>query len=201
MLKAPISLTDFVDFTLRTGMPKLTKVREVMNREVYNPATDFWKPLRDGIVKFHREEKTIDFLDALATKQTDSKKLGRYPEVISAYKKFLGRKQIQWFDPPKSQWVMDDLAISINPELGLTIKDQPYIIKLFFKEDSINKRRSEIIFHLMEEELRSTAPEKAIMAVFDMKQGKLIPSKGSPENISIVLEAEAKTFMSIWNKL
>jgi hypothetical protein len=30
-----ISLTDFVDFVIKAGSPKLTKVRELVNREEY----------------------------------------------------------------------------------------------------------------------------------------------------------------------
>ena len=42
-----ISLTDFVDFVIKAGSPKLTKVRELVNRGGYSPAFDFWKTLRE----------------------------------------------------------------------------------------------------------------------------------------------------------
>ena len=37
-----ISLTQFVDFVIKAGSPKLTAVRQIMTTS-YSPASDFWK--------------------------------------------------------------------------------------------------------------------------------------------------------------
>lgn len=50
-----ISLTDFVDFVIKMGTPKLTKVKAVKNREEYEPAKDYWRQLRKGLQSFHKK--------------------------------------------------------------------------------------------------------------------------------------------------
>ena len=38
---AEISLTDFVDFVIKSGSPKLTKVKSAKTRPDYDPKTDY----------------------------------------------------------------------------------------------------------------------------------------------------------------
>src|SRR5438046_71606 len=106
-----ISLTDFVDFAIKSGTPKLTKVREVKNRHGYEPALDYWKHLREGIQDFHRKAGTSKAaLDDILRSLQNPKKLGRYSAAIKGYKKFIGRKNIQWFEPLSSDWSYEDLS-------------------------------------------------------------------------------------------
>ena len=53
------TLTEFVDFVSKAGTPKLTVVRKVKQRhaEGYDPQTDFYKIIREGIVLMHRLNK------------------------------------------------------------------------------------------------------------------------------------------------
>lgn len=199
--RTQISLTDFVDFVIKNGMPRLTKVREIKDRDDYHPYKDFWRQVRDGISEMHSREYSTDYLDAIAQKQTDPRKIKRFPEAIASYKKFLGRKKVTWFDPPKEKWVMGDLTININPELGLVINDRPYLIKLFFKDEKLDKRKSEVVFHIMEEQLRYKVSSDTNMSILDVKSSKLLTPTTPPDNVSILLRAEANTFMQIWDAL
>ncbi|MCY9530535.1 hypothetical protein M5X04_14530 [Paenibacillus alvei] len=200
-MNVQISLTDFVDFVIKTGPPRLTKVKEVKNRDEYHPAFDFWKPLRDGLEVFHKQEKDFDYLYNIALKQKDSRKRTKYPLAINTYKKFIGRKQVKWFDPPKSKWLNDGLIVNINPELGLYINNVPHVIKLFFKDDKLDKRKTEVVFCLMQDELSSDAPPGAVMSILDIREGRLITPTKPPDDIFVLLKAEANTFIQIWNAL
>lgn len=51
--KIEISLTDFVDFVCKSGTAKLTKVRQIKERDDYSPKTDFYKALREGVIENH----------------------------------------------------------------------------------------------------------------------------------------------------
>lgn len=53
-----ISLSDFVDFVMKAGIPRATKVRQITERKPYEPAIDFWKSLRDGLRDYHKNAKT-----------------------------------------------------------------------------------------------------------------------------------------------
>jgi hypothetical protein len=111
-----ISLTDFVDFTATAGSPRLTKVRRIKTRGEYHPSHDFWKLLREEIVDVHRRGAPKTELDDMVARITDAKKLARYPECVRAYKRFLGRKTVSWFDPPTAEWRPHSLRIRVNPE-------------------------------------------------------------------------------------
>jgi hypothetical protein len=81
-----ISIIDFTDFVLRTGLPKITKVAEIFNRGEYVPSHDFWKPLRDHIGDFH---EGIYRQLAFGLTGAHEKKRVRYEEAIKGYEKYL----------------------------------------------------------------------------------------------------------------
>ena len=115
-----ISLTDFVDFTIKSGPAKVTKVREVKGRDPYEPAVDFWRPLREGIVEMHRAGRvTKEGLDAIIDAQSHALKLRLYPAASDGYLRFLGKKPPTWFEPPRGLWTSGPLAVRVNPEVGL----------------------------------------------------------------------------------
>lgn len=61
-----ISLTDLVDVISKSGSPKATKVNQIKNRKPYHPTADFYKPLRDEIIRIHKEgleKKLLQMLD------------------------------------------------------------------------------------------------------------------------------------------
>ena len=153
-----VSLTYFVDFVLASGTPKLTVVRQFKTRDDYAPQADFYKKLREGIVSFHAKGRPPSFLDGLLSGLADAKKAKAYPPLLAAYKKFLGKKGHSWLQPPQGTWSSGGMDITLNPELGLKIKGQPTIIKLYFKETKLTKRRSDIVTHLLARELGPKGP-------------------------------------------
>ncbi|MCB9763072.1 MAG: hypothetical protein H6739_24945 [Alphaproteobacteria bacterium] len=196
-----ISLTDFVDFVTRSGSPKLTKVRQIRNREEYDPIRDFWKELREGLVRFHAgsgdDKQDLDALiDATLEARQD-----HYREAIKGYKRFLGRKSVQWFEPPRITWYEGDLGIRINPELGLTINGVPTVIKVHFKSRQLTKRRIECILLLMEDALRPHCGEDVRFAVLDCWKGKLFYSEDPRWKIRPYLIGEARAFSTMWTEL
>src|SRR4051812_24709426 len=96
-----ISLTDFVDSVNKVGPPRLTKVKEIKTRPAYSPKVDFWKPLREAVRDFHKAGEPLDpVLDGIE----HTKKARHYPAALSAYEKFLRKKQLEWFEPPVGLW-------------------------------------------------------------------------------------------------
>lgn len=196
-----ISLTDFVDFVIRAGSPKLTKVVEIKQRSDYSPAFDFWKPLRDGIRDFHKAGgMNKSDLDQIMFGTSDPKKLRRYPEAIRAYKKFLGRKQITWFIPPTDIWSHSGLNVRVNPELGLEIDGQRHIIKLYFKEEAPTKNRLQVILELMRLSLGSGLNNTNIFSVLDVSNTRLTSSV-STATVGPLLKGEAASFVQIWEAI
>ena len=196
-----ISLTDFVDFVIKVGTPKLTKVTEIKQRPEYSPAFDFWKPLRNGIRDFHKGGgANKSDLDQILLGMTDPKKLRRYPGAIRAYKRFLGRKQVTWFDPPADIWSHAGLNVRVNPELGLEIDGQRYVIKLYFKEEAPTKSRLQVILELMRLSLDGSTASGDIFSVLDVSNTKLTSATGNA-TVEPLLKGEAASFVQIWSSV
>lgn len=202
-----VSLTDFVDFLIRSGTTKATKVKEIKYRTGYTPATDYWRTLREGLKEFHRLSKPIEFLDVIPkrVRNNDSKRAA-YIQVLESYKKVIRNKSIEWFDPPSHKWVSGDLSVHINPELGLVINGHPHLVKIYFKENSerldtkLETNTLPLIHHLLTE-CADECPPKTSMSVFNARKGQLkIQKKLTPEAENVV-HAEAASFITLWNRL
>ena len=197
-----ISLTDFVDFVIKSGTPKLTKVREIKNRPDYDPAWDYWKQLREGIQHFHRTGgKNRDSLDDILHSVQNPRKLGRYSAALKGYKRFLGRKNIRWFSPPGGVWCCDKLSVKVNPELGLRIEGDRHLVKLYFKNDAPTKNRLEIVSEMMKTVLAEKTDEGTTMAVLDVSNGKLHTQTVIIPQLSVLLQGEAAAFLSMWEAI
>lgn len=196
-----ISLTDFIDYVSKVGSSKFSKVNQIFSRDEYHPAFDFWKLLREGIIEFHEQNKNKAELDKILNQLTDKKKINRYPTLINSYKSFLGRKKIEWFEPPSKDWKKDDLEIKLNPELGLDINGKLYVIKLYFKADKLSQMKADLILLLMNAKLKKGDFKEVTFAVLDVERKKLFEKTKLNGTHLPLLEGEALSFINIWNSL
>lgn len=198
-----VSLTEFVDFVITSGSPKLTRVRTAKKRreEPYHPAKDFWKPLRERIVEFHRTGETDKAKLSGVLARVSPRKRERYRACIRGYSKFLGRSSYTWFDPPSATWGPNDLSVSVNPELGLTQDEDSTAVKLYFKNDKLSKRRIDLILVLMREALRRKLDAGVRVGILDVPRGKLYSTLEADRSLLPLLEGEADSFATMWNRL
>jgi hypothetical protein len=196
--KIEISLTDFVDFVCKAGSAKLTKVKVIKNRDPYSPATDFYKALREGIIKNHQNKGDKKELKKILDDITDPKKEKNYTEAIDGYKKFWGRKNIKCFEPPFKHWITGDLDVRINPELGLEYDGKFFIVKLYLKSDKLGKDKIDQILTLMESQLRKLTEAEIKMTILDVKNAKLFIKDNDDISLLPLLDGEAKSFEAIW---
>ena len=175
-----LSLTDFVAVVSRAGSPKQTKVTEIITRDEYHPATDFYKGIRDRIVETHKANKTRDAI-IQGPLTMDTKKTDHYHAIAAGYHGWWGRKELEWFAPPKESLEYMGVTIGIRPELGLNINGVPHVIKLHFKDTSTTepkllKSQTDIINYLMATHCQDV-PEGTQFAVLDVRKKKLMPHK------------------------
>ena len=202
MAKIKITLTEFVDFVTRSGTPKLTVVRQAKKRHAvgYSPQMDFYKPLRERLVALHKNEQAKASLDDLLGQLTDKKKRAAYPELIEGYKRFLGRKNLRWFNPPHGVWECAGLTVSIRPELGLIMGGTQHVVKLYFKSEKPSKLRMDTILQLMEAVLgEKGGPYK--FGVLDVRNARLVSSTGFNPGLMPLLEGESQSFETIYDQV
>ncbi len=197
-----ISLTTFVDYVNTVGTPRMTVVKnaKTMYGRGYSPEIDFWRGLRNRIIKMHTKGRDKSDLDSLTRHLKDKKKAVRYPLAIRGYKRWLGKKEIRWFSPKSLLWEEDDLEVKVNPELGLTINGKKYLIKLYFKGKDLAKKRADTMLCLMEQTVCQECVG-AIPAIVDVQKGKLLaPTRAIPD-INVLLVGEAAGFCAMWRRL
>ncbi|MCB9794296.1 MAG: hypothetical protein H6741_16400 [Alphaproteobacteria bacterium] len=195
-----ISLTDFVDFVTRTGTPRLTKVRQIRRRGEYQPIHDFWRDLRHAMVEQNRVGDAPDTLDSLL-EDVRPGQVELYRQALAGYRRFVGRKQLEWIEPPRITWYQSGLGVRVNPELGLVIDGVPTLVKVSFKDKKLKKRSIESILLLMEDALRAHCEPHVRMAVLDLHRGKLFFSETPRWSQRPFLVSEAAAFSAMWTEL
>tara|TARA_R110002111_G_scaffold100976_6_gene156530 strand:- start:92858 stop:93481 length:624 start_codon:yes stop_codon:yes gene_type:complete len=198
-----ISLTQFFNFATKPPEQQLTVVRTIrkQHEDGYSVPPDCYKQFREAVVRLHRTGKTKEFLDQLVKRQTEPTRMKHYPDLARGYKKFMGRKILDWFEPPTGIWVCEDLQIKIRPEVCLVIDGTPTAIKLWLNnDDSLNKRRAEIITHMMATALPSTE-DGLTTAVLDVRKGKLYRQGKSDKEQTALLRSQSKSFVSLYREL
>ena len=194
-----INLTTFLDIATASGVAKVTALRRFKRRGPYNHAHDFWLPLRRAIVKAHRS-RDLGVLDRLMPTIRDAKKLGNYPERIQAHKKWCGRTEYAWFEPPKAVWKHGDVSVRVKPELGLKGDCKHTSVKLYFKAEPLSKRRVDVILHLLETTV-TPAEEGGRVGILDVPRGRLIEPTVKKPDIEAALRGEAGYIMAAWDEV
>ena len=194
-----IPLTSFIDFVLKSGSPKMTcakKIKAQLN-EKYDPATDYYKRFREAVQYLHSKDKDRAKLLELIGPLPETKE-DNYRLMVLGYKKFLGRKDFAWFNPPRKIWKHGELEITINPEVGLIWDDSRYIIKLYLKADKPSKDRLSSVLALMHE----TLPHKeCVLALLDVRNAKLYTFEESMLDLMPLVEGEADSLEAILGKV
>ncbi len=199
-----VSMTVFNDFLVKSGAPKQTVVSNAKKAGKYDPAHDFWKELRDAIVKMHTGGLSVAELSKVQRRIRHPPKVAAYPMAIAGYKKWHGRKKVTWFKPSRKNWSSGGLEVIVNPELGLewAAKGQPptrHLIKLYFKKEIPKKLMVDASLTLMEAAL---APKSGVEVSFlDVQRGAFWSFSGVKKNFMPLVHGEAAGFATQWSYL
>jgi len=195
-----ITLTQLVDVVSKSGSPKATCVKQIKEQlaSPYDPRNDFYKILREAIVDAHAGGLGKAHISSAASHVADPRRSAQYGPIATAYNSWWGRKTITWFAPPRSTWTPAGSAfgVVVNPELGLDINGVHYVVKLYFKADTLSKARVDIITQLMHDEL-TPLHAGAQFSVLDIRNKKLhtvVP----PTGLGPALVAELAYVAALW---
>ncbi len=201
-----ISLTEFINFVNKSGSAKATVVKSAKKSregEGYNSYADYWLPFREKLKLILRQKKGKESLDDLLKKVSSDKK-DNYRKIINGFKKFWGRKDFEWVNIPRKTWIISDLRVVLNPEIGIAYRDKIYVIKLFLNiNEVLDKKHADQILTLLEKELRIKVGEgdEVVFGVLDVKKGKLFKKEDHDLSLYSLLKGEAMSFQVQWKDL
>lgn len=198
-----LSMSEFVDFHVLSGSSKVAKVRSLKNRRDYDPATDFWRPLRNAISAYHRRPigDTRSLRDFLPT--VTERRVTRYDAAIRGHARFTRNKVIRGYAAPSASWEVGALQVRINPEVGMRVGDERYVVKLYFKAEPLSRGRAQALIALLEAELRPSVPSSTQFAVLDVPNADLrvADARSSILDTQIALRSEAGALIEIWDSI
>jgi hypothetical protein len=192
--------TDYIDFLDRTTLSKFSKVKSIFNRPEYHPAFDFYKNIREEFVDYVKLKKDKNDLYDFLNYQ-HQRKHARFEVLINGYLKFLGRKNAEFFDPPTGFWQHKDLSIKLNPEMGININGERYIVKMYFKDIPLSKSSVNVLLWMMEGCLSTGIYTGYKCALLDVERSKLHYFKKPHPPIDALLEGESESFIRMWQSL
>ena len=195
-----ITLADFLDFVSKSGSSKLSKVKRLKHRPPYRPSFDYYRPLRESIAAVHRacgDRAAFDHILADAMPQ-ELPVRAELTEVASAYRAWWGRKQLGWFEPPRIIWTQGDIAITINPDVGLILDGRPHLLKLWFRDVPLGKRGLDVVFQLMEDATTGLVPPGTEVGVLDVRRSRLFTPTIEVPNASAWLNGEVAYLSAAW---
>jgi hypothetical protein len=196
-----ISLTDFVDIAARTGTLKATKVKEVKLRPDYDPRFDFYRGIREPIVRIIKDGADPSELKQLAEGARDLKKRPAYLQIAEGFELWRDGKVWQWFDPPRRVYSAHGMKVRVNPELGISRKTKAHIVKLYFKDDELSIFKIKVILSLMKQTLRPHCEDQTIMSILDTRAGKIYSWKRTWPSLMPLVNAELAYIASLWDNV
>lgn len=199
-----VSLTSFADFLFKTGKPQLTLVRQIFEqyKRGYSPSLDYYKSFRENVSAFVSGRIKMSELDTvLRSGAFPESKLRNYEALFRGFARFWARNfQEQAYvsiEPPKAVWTYAGVTVRVNPELVVAHGPYTYYIKLYNKKDPLKKKQLDVALHLMQMAIgRPTA--QPVVAVLDVRRGRLFEEVGFDRNLTFLLEAEALGFARLW---
>jgi hypothetical protein len=193
-----ITFTTFMSFVLANGPSKLSQVRKALS--IYTAAeyrkADWYLDLRKPIHDCFSGLGTIT-LDRALKGLTEPRKKESHEAVVDGLKQWLKGKRISTFEVAPAIWSTGVLDVTVNPEYGLVINGQPFVVKLYMKEDKPDQRRLNPLLHMLER----THGDKGKAMILDCRRGRHYVLTQQIKNIDLYLEGEARSFVAMWEAL
>lgn len=196
MIKIPIAT--FIEFVHSAGIKRVSLVKEAKHGR-YSPATDFYRPLRDAIVDFHKAgSKDARPLQSVAAQQSDPKKSSGYPTLITAYLRFARKHDWTWAGtPPKPIWTQESLSVSVSPEILVNHRGTPHLVKLWLRRDPLDRHKVASVLLMLRQCVEELdAPLEC--ALLDVRRGKLHLAKAEKPEVDVLLRGEARAFQTMY---
>lgn len=192
-----ITFTTFMSFVLANGAARMTQVRKALSMYASEYRFASWYlELRVPIAECFKGAGTAS-LDRALSRIADERKRESHEEVVAGLKRWIGKKKISSFAVSSKTWSAAGLTVSVNPEHGLVINGERYVVKLYMKDARPTQRSLAPLLHLLHE----THGDVAKVMILDCRRGKQYTLSKKVKDMDKFLEAEARAFVSLWESL
>ena len=199
-----VSLTAFMNYLNSSGAKRITAIQKAKEDSLtpFESHKDYWYKFRQKVVSLHKTGFNEDKLRAIIDEVPEDRQKN-YSIAVNGYWKFWNkRKKAKWVKPFNGDWSKGELRVSINPEVGLEHKGKIYLIKLFLHiNEPFGRKQADMITWLMRDSFGKKAPADMVCCVLDVKKGTLYQERALDPTIEALVESEAISFVSLWNKL
>mgnify|MGYP001282052458 CR=1 FL=1 len=203
-----ITLSQFLSYAAKTTTyGKLTAVQKIKENTAYEPATDYWKPIRDGLHHVLQGNMTFDNLSQVAASATQrGNKQKNYLEAVSKLESFFKNRQYVYRAAPKATWSNDDesLQVTTSPEFVLAMDGTNYLIKVFYRvkkhDERLTKWNIGSSLMLMDKATYSEQPEHSVPAILNLQTQQLVTLSDIKEPNEALLQADAAMFVTLWSR-
>lgn len=199
-----VSLTAFMNYLNCSGAKRITAIQKAKEDSLnpFEPHKDYWYKFRQKVVSLHKTDFSEDGLRTVVDEVTEDRQKN-YSIAVNGYCKFWSkRKTAKWVKPLKGNWSKGELRVSINPEVCLEHRGQVYLIKLFLHiNEPFGRKQADMITWLMRDSFGKKASDNMVFCVLDVKKGTLYQERPIEPTIKALVEAEAISFVSLWDNL
>lgn len=190
-------MKEFSGIAVSSGTKKISKIRAEKKKPPYHPAQDYYKQFREAIIAAYAQAFGGTHITNAASDCTNPKKKANYKLIASKFNQWVGKKNPEWFTPPRGKYLYSNSEIILNPELGLAYSGEQHVIKLYFAEESVSQNRANYMLHLMQEKL----PTKYEYHMLDIRRKKLFSATGDPALFAISIASEIASIEAAWKSL
>jgi hypothetical protein len=194
-----ISAREFVDFVLASGATKTSVVRRIAAQRArpFDPQTDYWLPLRTAAQRYFRGGAEDDEILSRAVGNAAQDRVGRYRRATEGILRYRGRRDIDWFDPPRLRWNWAGLIVTCNPDLGVVDRGTRYLLRFYY--DAASAPRALVSAHAELIYLARGSAAGVEAGLLDVDRFRIRTAQ-STTRWTETLEQEAENFVNYWNR-
>jgi len=192
-------MRSFIEYLETDAMSQLSVVRRAKcsQDEEYQPAKDYWGPLRQRIISMHKQGHDGSELDSVAHKVSASKQKN-YLMRVQQYKKWMIGQDLKWSGVLPQLVKLGPLTVKLSPELGIIVSGTDHVFKLYFKAEKLTKSQRRLRLHLLA--LPMAYPGRT-PAILDISRSKTIIANEATPELDATLIVQAEAFVKLWHQV
>jgi hypothetical protein len=169
----------------------------------WSPITDPYRFLIRAVVRMHEAGSGPEVLDHVVDREHSARRRTTIRSAVGDYTAWLaGAGPVTYHPAPVADWRCEDACVRVNPEIGLEVRGQRYLIKLHFAKGSpIMPTEAAIMTAVMREALGREVPPDCRMAVLDVRSGVLHTEARGTARLVDAIRAAAADFASTWDRV